>query len=623
MPDYNFENNPSKYVKVGRTTYASADVARQQGVSVGNSSSSSGGGGSSSISSQPTGFTQVKLGGSTYGGYNPTTNQAIAFSNPEEFGKYFKSFDPNAPQASFDTLGIRAAPNRVLDVKQISPQPNVDVPNPTTSSPDTTGSGAVAEAKTGVKSTQDYIDEETAPETALDRRLQSLLDERTDLTQEAGGRGAAQLASEEKQNVPVITKQLSDLNAQILSESAGYDQLLADLEAGAGAKGLTTGILLGQQGAVARQKASSIGLLQARALGLQGQLNAAQRIADRAVDLQYADADDKLRLNQAQIEALQPLLNKQEKIQANALLRKNADDQYKLDQERAKVKENLNIVITAGISAPLVNRNGEWFNSKTGKPYASPAEVFKDFPQLRGSLANAYSQGLVIDFGNDKIADLNFTMEARAKYPTAGILPTDSPEVVASKISKTAQYKKENYIAPSGGSGGITDAAGNPVKLSAAQQSTLADWENVSSFANQALTLGGVDFAGTGGLYKGSIMQFLAKNFGQGSKEEQDLRNIIGNITGTLAKARGGTSFTANEQALLETYTPTINDSPVVLKSKLNSLIGFVNIAKDNIYKSAGAVTNYAQSITSQNLITKPDGSVWQQNADGSYTQIK
>lgn len=86
-----------------------------------------------------------------------------------------------------------------------------------------------------------------------------------------------------------------------------------------------------------------------------------------------------------------------------------------------------------------------------------------------------------------------------------------------------------------------------------------------------------LNWSGIGGLYQGSISQWLAKNFGTGSVQEQQLRSLISNITATLAKERGGTSFTPNEQELLERYTPTINDSPLVIQAKLANLINFIS----------------------------------------------
>jgi hypothetical protein len=118
----------------------------------------------------------------------------------------------------------------------------------------------------------------------------------------------------------------------------------------------------------------------------------------------------------------------------------------------------------------------------------------------------------------------------------------------------------------------------------------------LESLANQASTLGEqTGWSGVGGLYKGSISQFLAKNFGKGSQQEQQLRNLVGNIKATLAKERGGTSFTPNEQALLETYTPTIDDSPLVLKSKLASLMSYIRESKTALLGNTGG-SQQAQS---------------------------
>src|SRR3990167_2336454 len=115
------------------------------------------------------------------------------------------------------------------------------------------------------------------------------------------------------------------------------------------------------------------------------------------------------------------------------------------------------------------------------------------------------------------------------------------------------------------------------VNLTPAQKEDLTTLDTVSGLATQALSLGlKTGFSGTGGFYTGSLSQFLAKNLGTGSKEGQDLRNLIGNIKGTVAKLRGGTSFTTNEEKLLDSYVPTINDSALVIQSKLEGLQKFI-----------------------------------------------
>ncbi len=111
----------------------------------------------------------------------------------------------------------------------------------------------------------------------------------------------------------------------------------------------------------------------------------------------------------------------------------------------------------------------------------------------------------------------------------------------------------------------------------------------VTQMADEVLKLGEqLGWSGIGGLGVGSVSQWLAKNFGVGSVESQNLRNFIGNIQGTIAKLRGGTSFTPNEQKLLETYTPTINDSSIVIKSKVESLKQFVDMKKQMIDQTYG-----------------------------------
>lgn len=120
--------------------------------------------------------------------------------------------------------------------------------------------------------------------------------------------------------------------------------------------------------------------------------------------------------------------------------------------------------------------------------------------------------------------------------------------------------------------------------LTAGQKDDLATMDTVISVANSVKALGEkTSWQGVGGLGAGTIAQFTAKNFGTGTADAQTLRSNIGNIQGTIAKLRGGTSFTPNEQALLETYVPTINDSPLVIKSKLDSLISFINTKKSNL----------------------------------------
>jgi peptidoglycan hydrolase-like protein with peptidoglycan-binding domain len=134
-------------------------------------------------------------------------------------------------------------------------------------------------------------------------------------------------------------------------------------------------------------------------------------------------------------------------------------------------------------------------------------------------------------------------------------------------------------------------------KLTATQQETLLTMKTVSDLANQLLSE--TSLPGVGGAYFGSLSQFITNTFGTGI-EGQKIRNVVGNIQATIAKLRGGTSFTANEQKLLETYVPTINDSPAQIKSKLTSLVNFINLQQSNLVQIAsGTINNTSSNVTS------------------------
>jgi hypothetical protein len=84
------------------------------------------------------------------------------------------------------------------------------------------------------------------------------------------------------------------------------------------------------------------------------------------------------------------------------------------------------------------------------------------------------------------------------------------------------------------------------------------------------------------------------------------VRALIGNIKGTIAKLRGGTSFTPNEEKLLNTYTPSINDSPTVAINKLNLLKDFIaQKNKDILSMSQSQGTTQNMTINNEDLRTK------------------
>ena len=193
------------------------------------------------------------------------------------------------------------------------------------------------------------------------------------------------------------------------------------------------------------------------------------------------------------------------------------------------------------------------------------------------------------------------------------------------------------YRAPTdtGGSG-----SGLP-KLTGAQQDDLATMDTVVDLAGLATALGDkIGWKGVGGLWTGTIAGQAAKQLGWGTADEENLRNYLGNIQGTIAKLRGGTAFSAAEKAMLDSYTPTLNDSDTVIQSKLKSLGEFIALKRTNTLKYAGretpapptgggvpdgvkrALANEPANPPPQTPYVLADGSKWRKNTDGSITRV-
>lgn len=283
---------------------------------------------------------------------------------------------------SLDTLGTQTP----LDVNSTLPK--------TDSNPAST---TVAGATSTTKSLQDYIKELTPPNTDTQNTADKLTSDISTLLGQDTGKDQAQADAEKAAGADVLKKQLVDLNAQILSRSAEYDATNTNLENPNNPQqlGIPMNAIIGQQAQVQKAKASEIGLLQARALGLQGQVQFAIDTATKAVDLKYAVIEDQLKVKQAQLKLLEPTLSKEEAVTAAALTRQYADQQQKIADEKQKAKDNLSLAINSQIKTRYANNKGEIFDTTTGVAFPNAAAFFKATGVT--SFEDAYAKGLVSD----------------------------------------------------------------------------------------------------------------------------------------------------------------------------------------------------------------------------------
>lgn len=124
-------------------------------------------------------------------------------------------------------------------------------------------------------------------------------------------------------------------------------------------------------------------------------------------------------------------------------------------------------------------------------------------------------------------------------------------------------------------------------KLSSGQQDDISHMDTVSGLISQILDYNADGKLEGVGYLTGPLGATSTKIFGTGSEEAKNVRVLIGNIKATIAKLRGGTSFTPNEEKLLESYTPTINESATSALTKLSLLQDFIRAKKTNTLLTA------------------------------------
>jgi hypothetical protein len=369
--------------------------------------------------------------------------------------------------------------------------------------------------------------------------------------------------------------------------------------------------ITGQQAALERQanlKLQTLGILQGQALrtlqntqaGRQSKLEAAKFLYDAnrnqisdTIALYKATAPENI------ANTVDPTTGEMTVTMRNPVTGELTQKNLGVVQTPKKQIDNVTQAKQIGVNKPFYTIDGQTvINSNNGREYSTPEQAAADGVDIKtwGNVQNVDLQALEqAKVASEIVAGLIST------YPDAGILPTDSVAVAENKLSSSRIYgDKVRPPVRAGGSGGSSGSGGgsgggsgssaslpggiNTSKLSAGQRDTVSTYLTLKDLANEAIALGErTGYAGTGGFYTGSVSQFLAKNFGWGSPEQEQLRNLIGNIKGTIAKARGGTSFTPNEEKLLESYTPTINDSEVVLRTKLEGLTSFIDKSITNI----------------------------------------
>ncbi len=405
---------------------------------------------------------------------NYTGSDGTVYTSPE-VAKQYGVVVPDGVSSGVDINTQTQQANQAISLSQLNPATPLTLPPPTPSvNPlETTAAGAAATSKAIDQNIKAFFpDTETRSKA---NEMQASLDA---LLPGLTGRGEAQLTAEQDAGLPELKKSLSALNSQILTQvaeankaNAAYDAEIAKIET---QPGMLTSIATGQQGAVrklqlaeANKRSSDINLLQARALGLQGEVQAAQSYIDRAIDLRYQDREAVVKLKQEQLKTLKENLTKEEQVAKTLLERKYKEEQDKIVEEKAKAKENINLAFSANVQTKYANKGGEWFRVSDGHSFSTPEELLKDAGT--NSFDQLYKTGQVTDLNASRVADIEFVQQLRAKYGDADINISDTPKTARQKLQKSRLFQEEFYHAPTTATQsintGILGFDGKPIML--------------------------------------------------------------------------------------------------------------------------------------------------------------
>jgi len=197
--------------------------------------------------------------------------------------------------------------------------------------------------------------------------------------------------------------------------------------------------------------------------------------------------------------------------------------------------------------------------------------------------------------------------------PTTGAITQQSLGQIGTPKAASSDIAEYNFVKSQGFKGTYLDylrsktsatstktgTGAGTLDLTAAEKGSVSEANTILKGINEIKALGeSTNWAGIGGLWQGSIRDFFAKNFGAGSEEEASLRSKIGFLQATIQKAQAGTSFTEGEKQILFQYTPTINDSPLVIQQKLANLQQLQQNKLDSIKQTASGQGFAGQTST-------------------------
>ena len=185
----------------------------------------------------------------------------------------------------------------------------------------------------------------------------------------------------------------------------------------------------------------------------------------------------------------------------------------------------------------------------------------------------------------------------------AGIKAQEQAKIKQQDFENSLKSTQERRL---GLTGGTSVGGATPKSLTTGQRNEVGDIDALLGQVNQLI---GSPIIGAVGFFLGPTESAIRKIFGKGNNADADVRALIGNIKGTVAKLRGGTSFTVNEEKLLNSYVPSIGESAESVLDKARGLKAFLEFKK-------AAITGQQQNVQETKVV---NGTTYIKQSDGLW----
>jgi len=251
----------------------------------------------------------------------------------------------------------------------------------------TSPQGTVAGANQYMTQLQADLAAQQAQQQALESRLTAGQTSANDLLAQIGQKGTEYKSELEKYNYTANVSQLQDINRQIASKTAEFQNAITAQEG----RVASASSIYGRQALLQRQQASEVGGLSAIAQALQGNITLAQNTAKDAINVKYEPMENQLKQQLQQIEFLYNDLSRADQKKADAQTALLNERLRLVNEQKATETEVNNIALEAAKNGADMNTINTIRNAKdAGEAIlaASGATLITNPSLLRGLTEN-------------------------------------------------------------------------------------------------------------------------------------------------------------------------------------------------------------------------------------------